>query len=452
MLQVKYYKDLSHNYMILKSDTYNEEKKYQLKMISENKIQHLLPCSIRNINDEIYFYYEISSKQSLRYIYEKEKIGYQQLHHLLEQINEATKQIREYLLEDIHILLFPEYIYADPERQEYYFVYYPYETSNNELIMMFAEFLLEKADHKEEETLDVVYKIFELVQDGNFIIADVLKLFHKPAIEVKDTPQMIEELPGEIKSTYPEYEEEMDDVDFDYEEEESSQYKVSMIISAILLLICIFAIIGIFCVRYFCLLSVEENVLSIVGIIMLILMASLLLLFLITYQVREKKSYKRKNIDEKAEVNSIPLNQYMVADPYYQDLNDNKNLDYLNNSFGREEKKDNIYGNTIFVEASLYSRENKLYGINKGNKYHIDLNQLPCTVGKMAGGVDFVIKEDTISRIHARFTKEGENINVTDLNSTNGTFKNGLRLEPNETISIEPGDEIRFGKMTFCYR
>ena len=439
MLQVKYYKDLSHNYMILKSDSYNEEKKYQHKMISENKIQHLLPCSIRNINDEIYFYYEISSKQSLKEIYDKEKIGYQHLYLLLEQINEAIKQIREYLLEDIHILLFPEYIYADPERQEYFFVYYPYEAANNELMMMFAEFLLEKADHDEEETLEVVYKIFELVQDGNFIITDVLQLFHKPTAEVKER-QVIQELVEETKSTYSENEGEPEDVDFDGDEEENSQYRNRMIVSAILLFLCIFAIIGIFCVRYFCLLSVEEYVLSIVGIIMLIIMASLLLLYLITFRVREKRSYKNRSVAEVDEAESIPLNPYIAADEYFQ------------NSIGNEGKNENRYGNTIFVEASLFSRENKLYGINKGNKYHIDLNQLPCTVGKMAGGVDFVIKEDTISRIHARFTKEGESINVTDLNSTNGTFKNGLRLEPNETITIEPGDEIRFGKMTFCYR
>ncbi len=43
-------------------------------------------------------------------------------------------------------------------------------------------------------------------------------------------------------------------------------------------------------------------------------------------------------------------------------------------------------------------------------------------------------------------------IYVTDMNSMNGTFKNGLRLEPNETVLIEQGDELRFGRMTFCYR
>ncbi len=70
----------------------------------------------------------------------------------------------------------------------------------------------------------------------------------------------------------------------------------------------------------------------------------------------------------------------------------------------------------------------------------------------MAGNVDIVIKDSTISRIHARFTKQENKIYVTDMNSTNGTFKNGLRLEPNETVLIEQGDELRFGRLTFCYR
>jgi len=70
----------------------------------------------------------------------------------------------------------------------------------------------------------------------------------------------------------------------------------------------------------------------------------------------------------------------------------------------------------------------------------------------MAGNVDIVIKDSTISRIHARFTKQENKIYETDMNYTNGTFKNGLRLEPNETVLIEQGDELRFGRLTFCYR
>ncbi len=41
---------------------------------------------------------------------------------------------------------------------------------------------------------------------------------------------------------------------------------------------------------------------------------------------------------------------------------------------------------------------------------------------------------------------------ITDLNSTNGTFRNGMRLEPNASEIIEPGDEIGIGKLKFIYR
>lgn len=41
---------------------------------------------------------------------------------------------------------------------------------------------------------------------------------------------------------------------------------------------------------------------------------------------------------------------------------------------------------------------------------------------------------------------------MTDLNSTNGTFKNGMRLLPNTSELLEPGDEIRLGKLKFIYR
>ena len=63
-----------------------------------------------------------------------------------------------------------------------------------------------------------------------------------------------------------------------------------------------------------------------------------------------------------------------------------------------------------------------------------------------------MLPDDSVSRLHARLEKQGERILLTDMNSTNGTYKNGLRMEPSETVEIEPGDEIRFGKLNYCYR
>lgn len=96
--------------------------------------------------------------------------------------------------------------------------------------------------------------------------------------------------------------------------------------------------------------------------------------------------------------------------------------------------------------------EYKLYALDRKNKRHIELVKFPYTVGKMAGCVDCLLADDSVSRIHARFEKEGDTIRLVDMNSTNGTYKNGLRLQPQESVDIEPGDEIRFGNLNYCYR
>ena len=82
----------------------------------------------------------------------------------------------------------------------------------------------------------------------------------------------------------------------------------------------------------------------------------------------------------------------------------------------------------------------------------IPLQKLPITVGKMAGAVDLVLNYQSVSRLHARISRDGNRFFITDLNSTNGTFRNGMRLEPNASEIIEPGDEIGIGKLKFIYR
>ena len=109
------------------------------------------------------------------------------------------------------------------------------------------------------------------------------------------------------------------------------------------------------------------------------------------------------------------------------------------------------YGHTMFIPW-VENSDNKLYGIGKNNKYHIPLQKLPITVGKLAGAVDLVLDEQSISRLHARISRDGNRFFITDLNSTNGTFRNGMRLEPNASEIIEPGDEIGIGKLKFIYR
>lgn len=67
-------------------------------------------------------------------------------------------------------------------------------------------------------------------------------------------------------------------------------------------------------------------------------------------------------------------------------------------------------------------------------------------IGSRKEEADGVIEDDTVSRIHARITKEGEDYYLEDLNSTNGTYRNGELLNYKEKVRLEKNDRISFAK------
>jgi pSer/pThr/pTyr-binding forkhead associated (FHA) protein len=53
----------------------------------------------------------------------------------------------------------------------------------------------------------------------------------------------------------------------------------------------------------------------------------------------------------------------------------------------------------------------------------------------------------TVSRIHALMDCTVDGLQLTDLDSANGTVVNGARLAPFETHAIQDGDQLRFGNL-----
>ena len=80
------------------------------------------------------------------------------------------------------------------------------------------------------------------------------------------------------------------------------------------------------------------------------------------------------------------------------------------------------------------------------------ITEFPFVIGKKKEDVSLAINDYSVSRIHARITEEDGNYYIEDLNSTNGTYKNGLRLQPYEKRKLEKEDELKFGKTEYLYR
>jgi len=52
-----------------------------------------------------------------------------------------------------------------------------------------------------------------------------------------------------------------------------------------------------------------------------------------------------------------------------------------------------------------------------------------------------------VSRVHAQLHMESGTVYITDLNSKNGTFVSGSRLEPNQPFALAPRDKILLGRL-----
>ncbi len=59
---------------------------------------------------------------------------------------------------------------------------------------------------------------------------------------------------------------------------------------------------------------------------------------------------------------------------------------------------------------------------------------------------DFIVGDALISRIHCRLTASEEQLVIEDLQSTNGTFVNDVRLG---LSTLEDGDRVRLGHVEF---
>ena len=80
----------------------------------------------------------------------------------------------------------------------------------------------------------------------------------------------------------------------------------------------------------------------------------------------------------------------------------------------------------------------------------IDIKNSECVLGKQKESVDFVIPySKAVSRVHCKVGFENGEAHIEDLDSSNGTFVNGSRLDKGEVVTIKEGDIIKLANVEF---
>lgn len=428
MLETKYYKDYRHNYLIIKDNGCLSENVYQRKMMTENKINGLLQSSEKHINGELLLYFEITSKQSLQSFFGGRSIGMEFLKKFFVQLKMVNDMLQKYLLDGSCIVLLPEYVFMDVGTEDMYFLYYPDPDEGSLAELM--QFFMAGIDNEDMEAVETVYRIADLIQKEQFVLDEVLEWFQDDRADFTDKSNfyadcMKEENSWEKEAMQNDSKEDEWNSENNYQkEEDKKKSKKVMKLIPLIIFVTVGAGVLIYVMCSYRLSYLEKIYLTAGwGIIAFLLIGAAVWYFMPEIMKRKKERVPDEIGKDYRLTPTNETDRSMEAD----------------------------MGNTVFIPWTE-NCENKLYGADRKNKYHIDLGKLPLTVGKLAGMVDMMIDEQSISRMHARFSRIGNRIYITDLNSTNGTFRNGMRLEPNASELIEPGDEIRLGKLKFIYR
>lgn len=417
MQGIEFINDLRCNYLTLPYE--GEENDFALRMLTENVAEGFLKMELRRMDGRAYLYYNISGMQSMEIIYMEKVMDKKAFQAFMWQLHDAIEQSRELFLPGDGICLEPSALFWNLGEEKWEFVYMPGRKGEDveKEREHFAEFLVEKTDYSDRELTDAVYRFYEEVCAGRMYPESFLDEEREKAREKEAERETGENLTIECWE-----EGEWETInEFDAEDEPETKQKPER--GGLIIILCLLWCVSV-AFTFFAGRIMQELILP--GGVVTVLLTALLLYVQI----------KKRREEEKAEPEKV--------DVVYRE----EGILY---GAEREEIEKAEEEKTVYMDIRQ-DQERKLYGIGKFRQQKVCLEKLPCVVGKDKALVNQMISDSSVSRMHARFFVEEEHLWMQDLNSTNGTYHNGLRLKPNEKVVLEVEDEVSFGRVQFIFR
>lgn len=406
-MKITYRREMKHNYMIVDPESL-VWRNYECRMLSANMIEGVLHFQIRQIDDEIRFYYEITSRQPLERMLDGRSLQAGELRSLMLGISRVLDRMEQYLLREGSVLLEPDYIYVEPETFRVWLCLIPgLERDFREDYGKLLEYLLGKADHQDKDSVVLAYGLYQETRRDNYGMEDILRLLHagQSLVETetpeREAPELGEQMadewkPGQIKTDESKQREfrrhEMSAQTGEYPVEKKKKEKGTGFWKRL-------------CLWWSSRKKQEEPDMIQVPLEMLF------------HDETGKEGQVAGTFDK------IP----------YEDMRPGQDTVLL---------ADVSIGNHPPL-CRLCALDRELEDIT--------IAYYPFIIGKQENLVDYLLNHDTVSRLHMRMDRDGDRYFVQDLNSTNGTMVAGRLLENNETVQIHHGDEICIARCRFRF-
>lgn len=436
-METEYKRDVNHSYLIINSEKEQDTASYQIRMLMGNVISSLLPCTMKGFNGNILFYYDITGRQSVASLYERQKLDYAALQMMLKGIVTGLGQMGEYLLNPDDLILLPEHMYLDMENEQVYLCYLPgYQKDIRQQFGSFSEYFLPKIEHKDNLAVSLGYGIYRLA------MADELQI-DKMKEEIYQVRELI---PEEMSLSVEEEQRNSEELWINREEmlrreamnaffgEEEPVPEAGLWKKWAAGGMGILGSIGIGAGVWLGILPWWT------GAIIWVMTAVLLGMGILLWRRRKNRHMEGES----------PKNQQESSDSVLKECEE----EWKDHQRGRDKceksKKDRSMETTVLFQAEKPAASSLVSKI-PGQYPTIFLEQEMVVIGKLPKASDVIIETSTISRVHARICKKEGDYFLADLNSRNGTCVNGKLLQGEEEYCLQNYDEVSFADAQYVF-
>ena len=450
-MKTSYQRELKRNYLIVETETSEGqgEPPFEQKMLEQNQIDGILRFQVRQKDEEVRFFYEITSKQPLSRLLEGQTIQAEQIRALVFGIARSLDHMEQYLLSEKSVLLDPEYLYVDPESLKVWLCLVPgMECDFPEDYSRFLEYLLGKVDHRDKESVVLAYGLYQETRKENYGMADILRLAqqkssvsgpnHKNGTKSQwqrsDDLEVLQSAGGNIAG-----EKSLEEGDHVQRSRQENGWQLGTVRGKQIQT------------------DAQEESAGLLG--------------RWKQRRKERKEEKQRELERAVQMpwDTIAFDGaspeewgtpegYGRAEYKEERGTENSGVRYEMGNGGTAYDPGSRAGRQQPLEAAAAAQSSdtillngetngaaaqvkRLTALEPGTE-DIVIAYYPFIIGKQENLVDYVLRRETVSRLHLRIDRKEDRYYVQDLNSTNGTMAGGHILENNEIMEIWDGVEI----------
>jgi hypothetical protein len=458
--------------LVLSADANEKVYNYQIDMINSNVMKSINGFQMTRKDGRIYFSYDITSKISLSQFLNKKQLKRNEFLKILVSITNIICCCNSCLLSEKCLLLDEEIIFINFENMEISMIYIPVDLGQDltrELKDMVSRLIMSAVRIKDSSCDNFIQRILEKTIDNTFNIPEFNKfLSDLSGMKSEETKYEVQK----ISEKFVEQKIDMESL-HNYPEADSKTpmkktkkvFKNKIIgnktgqLYVVYIILFQILIIGtpLFLYFYGALNFFKKDITVIIVLCMILISIDFL-------GTREILIFSKKNgrlqpaecLPKSRVPKKLVKIERIIRDT--EDKNEKINVAFCENDYTSNgannitsyDSSNDSSNDTVFL-APAKANFPCLRSTKDNGQKEIFITKEKFTVGRLAGEVDFYLKNTSIGRHHAEFTKKEDKYFLQDLNSKNGSYINNDRLLPGLEYLVTDNDRVSFANCEFVF-